>query len=901
MVNSINTNIAAYFAQANIGIAARMSAASVSRLSSGNRIVQASDDVAALSTGTSLRTQVTTLRTALVNASQGNSLLQVADGALSQITEMLQRQKAIALQAGSGSLTDTDRAYLNQEFQALTAEINRLTQSTTFNGVSLLDGTLSDAVGATSNSTNGDTGEIRLNFTTAPADGDTMVINGVTITLESGTLDAAGEVLLGTSIEETLDNVVAYLNAAQSNTGVTALTAANKLLVSKAAYERDGNSLVINSLAGGNLSEFYRVNYSSGATGTWATGFSVSGRGLETTLTSTAVNVSTIDASATSVFAAGTILIDGVVIYTVVAGDSLRAIVNGINALTGTTGYSAFITGTTGSYNVILRSANTAATGADTGTGLGTVTFAAPVDNNVLSLSGNGSGLGQGSVYGVGSTGGDFSLVTDQTQLFARSVIAFPEIAAGDLTSTTNFGTTRTITIEGQTFTFTTTDKSNKAQTEITIGATLQETLDNAVEAINAFSGLASVNYSFRQIQARREGNNVVIENRQVGNALDIAAGTLTVAASLMTGGSVSSADLSNTSNTGIDTSGVMNSAFIGTIQGFTASYTGTANVIDVSVVIGGITYTAQNVTSNPTSNTKIRFLSETGGYFDVTLRANQGLEVSDSAGASTFADKMDAAFDGVTFYQNRGISSYDTSGALLGSSVSFQTDDFSDVSIDNISVTAPSGSITNGTISFTIDGELYSAQFGLSDQLGAYSITRFVSASNSSKYIEFRNGGNALSMATDEDAADLEDALKEAFGVGEGAAALSFQVGATADDTLEVSIGNASTDSLFDGASLNVLSQTAASAASSALESAIAAATTIRANIGALQSRFNFASTNIQISIQNQDAARGELLDTDIAAESTAYATSQVKLQAGISVLAQANQQLQNLLKLIG
>ena len=138
MANSINTNISAYYAQANIASAYSSASASVSRLSSGNKIVKASDYVAALSTGTSLRTQVTALKTALTNTSQGTSLLQVADGALSQITEILQRQKAIALQSGSGSLTDTDRSYLDQEFQALSTEINRLTGSTNFNGVTLL-------------------------------------------------------------------------------------------------------------------------------------------------------------------------------------------------------------------------------------------------------------------------------------------------------------------------------------------------------------------------------------------------------------------------------------------------------------------------------------------------------------------------------------------------------------------------------------------------------------------------------------------------------------------------------------------------------------------------------------------------------------------------------------------
>src|SRR5947207_1642742 len=98
-VNSINTNLSAYYAQANIGIASEAASASVSRLSSGNRIVKASDDVAALAIGAKLQTTVVALKSAQNNAAQGTSLLQVADGALDQITKILQRQKAIALQA----------------------------------------------------------------------------------------------------------------------------------------------------------------------------------------------------------------------------------------------------------------------------------------------------------------------------------------------------------------------------------------------------------------------------------------------------------------------------------------------------------------------------------------------------------------------------------------------------------------------------------------------------------------------------------------------------------------------------------------------------------------------------------------------------------------------------------
>jgi flagellin len=142
MVTSILSNVAAYSAQSNISLAANEAAASIARLSSGNRIINASDDVAALATGTSILTKVTALRSALANTSQGTSLLQVADGGLGQIVDILQRQKALAVQAGSGSLTDNNRVLLNQEFQQLSLEVDRIASGTNFNGVNLLNGTL---------------------------------------------------------------------------------------------------------------------------------------------------------------------------------------------------------------------------------------------------------------------------------------------------------------------------------------------------------------------------------------------------------------------------------------------------------------------------------------------------------------------------------------------------------------------------------------------------------------------------------------------------------------------------------------------------------------------------------------------------------------------------------------
>lgn len=141
-MSSINTNISAYYAQNNLRAANAQAQASIARLSSGNKIVSASDDVAGLSIGTILRTTVSTLRTAATNASQGSTLLQVADGALSSLGEILQRQKSLAVQANSGTLSDNERSYLNQEFQSLKLEYDRIVSKTNFNGVTLLDGNL---------------------------------------------------------------------------------------------------------------------------------------------------------------------------------------------------------------------------------------------------------------------------------------------------------------------------------------------------------------------------------------------------------------------------------------------------------------------------------------------------------------------------------------------------------------------------------------------------------------------------------------------------------------------------------------------------------------------------------------------------------------------------------------
>jgi flagellin len=149
---------------------------------------------------------------------------------------------------------------------------------------------------------------------------------------------------------------------------------------------------------------------------------------------------------------------------------------------------------------------------------------------------------------------------------------------------------------------------------------------------------------------------------------------------------------------------------------------------------------------------------------------------------------------------------------------------------------------------------------------------------------------------------ANFTAALNTAFGSGgaTGSGGLTFQLGSDSGSNVTVNIGSAKTVALFAGQSLDISTQSGSTAAATQVGTAINTVTSLRAGVGALQSQFGFAAAALQSSVQNQDAARGQFLDTDIALESTSYATSQVKLQAGISVLAQANQSLQAHLKLI-
>src|SRR5919202_3646739 len=138
----INTNVEAFNAQRNLSATATTYAKSVQKLSSGLRINTAADDAAGLSISEKLKAQVNGLGQAQRNAQDGISLIQTAEGALNETHSILQRMRELTIQAANDTLATNDRTAITSEINQLSSEMDRIANSTQFNGKNLLDGSL---------------------------------------------------------------------------------------------------------------------------------------------------------------------------------------------------------------------------------------------------------------------------------------------------------------------------------------------------------------------------------------------------------------------------------------------------------------------------------------------------------------------------------------------------------------------------------------------------------------------------------------------------------------------------------------------------------------------------------------------------------------------------------------
>jgi flagellin len=141
----VNTNVGASVAQAALAKNARELNGAMTQLSTGQKINSAADDASGLAITNRMTSQINGLGASIKNANDGISMIQTAEGALDEVTSMLQRMRELAVQAASGTMSAEDNDYVDLEFEALKSEIERVAQNTEWNGTAILD----DTVGTT--------------------------------------------------------------------------------------------------------------------------------------------------------------------------------------------------------------------------------------------------------------------------------------------------------------------------------------------------------------------------------------------------------------------------------------------------------------------------------------------------------------------------------------------------------------------------------------------------------------------------------------------------------------------------------------------------------------------------------------------------------------------------------
>lgn len=382
-------------------------------------------------------------------------------------------------------------------------------------------------------------------------------------------------------------------------------------------------------------------------------------------------------------------------------------------------------------------------------------------------------------------------------------------------------------------------------------------------------------------------------------------------------------------STTGIDVSGISNNAdFTGTIDAFTATYS-SANVVNISLVVGANTYTANGINTNFTSDTKITFSSTSGGFFQVQFSANNGSTVTNQTTANTYAARLNAAFSTINFLQSRSVKNYTAagyvyptgsttpSGNLAGSSFTLINDDFNNLNLGITDIVVTPSASSNAVISITIDGEIYQSGYDYDgSSLSMGNIITSTSGSNSDGKIGFVSQTNPnhilifqyadsstdLSLTTQSEADGFTKALKSAFNMNNGA---DFQLSNNSSNVYNIKIGGATTSALFLDSNgvynaISIDTQANAIAAQIILTNAIVNLTQKQTQLGSQENIISFTMANLESMKYNLDSARSLYQDTDISTETANLSKLMLQQDLNTFVLSLEAQKNRALLRLL-
>jgi flagellin len=277
----INTNTSSMIARDAIQRNDRAMSSAMERLSTGSRINSAKDDAAGLAISDRMAAQVSGLNMAVRNANDAISMLQTAEGATKEITNMLGRMRELSVQAASGTYTDTDRTALNLEFQALLSEIERIADNTEWNGEKILAGT-----SATVDTAAAETA-LSKNIQLGASSGQTMTLSlnswQPTVQVDSSMSAASGTARTGVDDRTSEVSTVTFVDMADGETlsigGIT-ITADGAITAAELATYFEQYSAAADY---GTAKSITEAAGTSTITGTWS-GFTVADGGSATTV-----------------------------------------------------------------------------------------------------------------------------------------------------------------------------------------------------------------------------------------------------------------------------------------------------------------------------------------------------------------------------------------------------------------------------------------------------------------------------------------------------------------------------------------------------------------------------------------------------------------------------------------
>ena len=523
MALSILNNIPSLVAQNQLATIQTNLQKTLFRLASGSRITSGADDAAGLGIADGLHANIMALAQSQRNANDGVGQLQVADGALSQVTSLLNRAITLATEAATGTVNNSERLALDAEYTQIKNEIDRIGLNTTFNGTSVFTASatsvfLSDsgssssivvsvgtltANGLLGAGTSASSATNTLTLTSNLAAGSTVTVGSTTYTFQAGAAGGAGEVQIGGTAAATLQNLAAAVNGNSlnsANASATASASGNAITFTGVASGAGGNGVT----ATGTLTAA-----AGGSAGTWSRAGALGGGSDAQAATATLGGIGNLHN--------GDTLTLGNITYTIVNSISGPTVNNQVQVLIGS---DEFNTET----NLASAINHTGTEGTDYSTG----TVANP-DATAGPLWGSGNNVILGFTAIPAGASGDATAIACSVSNAGGSVSPFSGGADGAsatdaLTLTSNLAAGNSVTIGSTTYTFQTGAASGAG--EVQIGGTAAETLQNLASAVNG-NGLNSANAS---TTASASGTTITFTATASGSAGNgvTASGTLT-------------------------------------------------------------------------------------------------------------------------------------------------------------------------------------------------------------------------------------------------------------------------------------------------------------------------------------------------------------------------------------